>query len=231
MVDFHSHILPAVDDGSKSLEESLEMVRMLASQGVGVIAATPHFYADNESVAEFTARRNKAFELLVSALGDTDVRILAGAEISYYEGVSRLCGIYDLRLSGSKLLLMEMPMAKWGKFTINELLALASNPDIVLVIAHGERCLPYQSVDTLNTLLQNDILIQTNASLYLKLFSRSGGIKGLKNGTYHLIGSDCHNTNMRPPRIGEAIAYIEQKLGKAFVNELAEFSYSLINNI
>ena len=45
MIDFHSHILPGIDDGSKSTEESLEMLDMLRAQGVVTVAATPHFYA------------------------------------------------------------------------------------------------------------------------------------------------------------------------------------------
>lgn len=45
MIDLHTHILPNVDDGSSSLEESLALLRMLASQGVTLTAATPHFYA------------------------------------------------------------------------------------------------------------------------------------------------------------------------------------------
>ena len=44
MIDLHTHILPNVDDGSSSLEESLALLRMLASQGVTLTAATPHFY-------------------------------------------------------------------------------------------------------------------------------------------------------------------------------------------
>ena len=46
MIDFHSHILPAMDDGSRNIEESLQMLRMLQEQGVERVIATPHFYAD-----------------------------------------------------------------------------------------------------------------------------------------------------------------------------------------
>ena len=50
MIDFHTHILPLMDDGSKSIEESIKMLKMLSAQGVKRIVATPHFYANDESV-------------------------------------------------------------------------------------------------------------------------------------------------------------------------------------
>jgi len=58
MIDFHSHILPKLDDGSSSSDESCKLLRCLATQGVESVVATPHFYADNESVERFLARRN-----------------------------------------------------------------------------------------------------------------------------------------------------------------------------
>ena len=56
--DWHSHILPNVDDGSRDVAESLKLLEMLAEQGVGKVIATPHFIADNESVSAFIKRRN-----------------------------------------------------------------------------------------------------------------------------------------------------------------------------
>ena len=57
MIDWHSHILPKIDDGSRSLEETLELLKMLKSQGINTVIATPHFYADDESVESFLSRR------------------------------------------------------------------------------------------------------------------------------------------------------------------------------
>ena len=58
MIDFHSHILPGIDDGSKSVEESIELLRMLSVQEVDTVAATPHFYASDGSPEEFFERRD-----------------------------------------------------------------------------------------------------------------------------------------------------------------------------
>ena len=56
-VDFHSHILPGVDDGSRSVEESLEMLRAVARQGIGTVVATPPFYANHDTPERFLRRR------------------------------------------------------------------------------------------------------------------------------------------------------------------------------
>ena len=63
MIDLHTHILPNVDDGSSSLEESLALLRMLASQGVTLTAATPHFYATSDTPEKFFRRREAAWNL------------------------------------------------------------------------------------------------------------------------------------------------------------------------
>ena len=64
MIDLHTHILPNVDDGSSSLEESLALLRMLASQGVTLTAATPHFYATSDTPEQFFRRREAAWKQL-----------------------------------------------------------------------------------------------------------------------------------------------------------------------
>lgn len=64
MIDFHSHILPGIDDGSASVEESLKLLEMLAEQGVKTVVATPHFYPDRTSVSDFLRRRDAAYQRL-----------------------------------------------------------------------------------------------------------------------------------------------------------------------
>ena len=84
-IDFHTHILPQVDDGSQSVEESLQMISALKASGVTCIALTPHFYPQRDDPQRFLARRDIAFEKLreaVKASPDiSDVHIIPGAEI------------------------------------------------------------------------------------------------------------------------------------------------------
>ena len=224
VLDFHSHILPRVDDGSQSVEESVALLRMLSEQGVDLVAATPHFYADHSTPERFLEKREAAYGRLQEglradpSLSAPDIRL--GAEVWYYPGVSRTKGIEALRLEGTKLLLLEMPMETWGQYTVREILDLNASGALTVVLAHIERYLPLQSPDVWDLLLQNDVLFQVNASFFLSHRSRRKAMKLLRRGQIHWIGSDCHNLSSRPPRIGQAASLIREKLGDAF---LADF--------
>ena len=66
-IDFHSHILPKIDDGSRSVEESVKLLDLMAQDGVSVVAATPHFYCSKTSIHRFLDRRAEAYEKLKPA--------------------------------------------------------------------------------------------------------------------------------------------------------------------
>ena len=68
IVDFHSHILPGIDDGSESLQESIAMLRTEAAQGIGHVVATPHFYPRYETPEDFLHKRDQAEAVLLSAM-------------------------------------------------------------------------------------------------------------------------------------------------------------------
>lgn len=109
MIDFHSHILPGMDDGSQTVEESLTLLEMLRAQGVDTVAATPHFYARENSPEVFLRRRREAWERLNARLTPGGPQVLLGAEVRYYRGISRLEELHRLCLSGTHVLLLEMP--------------------------------------------------------------------------------------------------------------------------
>ena len=79
VIDFHSHILPGIHDGSKDLETSLEMLRMSAAQGVTDMVATPHFYASKEGFETYLEKRIHAFETLCASRTPDMPRIRLGA--------------------------------------------------------------------------------------------------------------------------------------------------------
>ena len=109
MIDFHSHILPGIDDGSQSVEMSLEMLGALKAQGAGVVCATSHFYATERSPERYLYRRQEAFEKLKPQLPEDAPEILLGAEVLYFPGISRMEALPSLCLEGTNLLLLEMP--------------------------------------------------------------------------------------------------------------------------
>ena len=226
MVDFHTHILPGVDDGSQSVQESVELLQMLCEQGVHTVLATPHFFADRESVGEFLARRQAAYNALCAELPQGMPKILLGAEVKYYSGISRMEELKRLCIGDSRLLLLEMPMSKWTQYTVKELLDLSSSRGITLVLAHIERYMSLQDPDVWDRLLEGGILMQVNASFFTSLRTRRRALSMLRRSRIHFLGSDCHRVRTRPPYIGDAVSAIEKRLGKEFVALMTEYASS-----
>lgn len=228
MIDFHSHILPGIDDGSANVPESVALLQMLAAQGVDTVVATPHFYANHESISRFLARRKASFDSLKEKMPADAPNVLLGAEVRYYEGISRLNGLESLCIEGSKLLLLEMPMEKWTEYTIRELIDLSCSAKIRIVLAHIERYWSLQNRAVWDRLLECDLLMQVNASFFNRFGTRRKAIKLLANGTVRLIGSDCHNLTDRAPQIQKAFDRIQRKLGIEFVTHLNDYTHELL---
>ena len=232
MIDWHSHILPAMDDGSRSVAESISMINMQVSQGVSTVIATPHFYANDGTVDSFLDRRKKALELLEAELPDGPPRILLGAEVKYYQGISRLEELKALRIENTKLLLLEMPVSRWTESMIRELIELSGKSGIRIILAHMERYFKFQDQSVWERIFESGILSQANSSFFTSLATKRKALALLRDGRIRFIGSDCHNLTSRPPQIGKAFDIIKKKLGNDYISQMSEYGYSLlaINN-
>lgn len=224
MIDLHSHILPCMDDGSKSVGESLKLLKMLKEQGIDTVVATPHFYADKESVADFVVRRKLAFDTLKQQLPDGYPQILLGAEVNFYSGISRMEDIKKLCIEESNVLLLEMPFTKWTEFDLKEVTDLVNIRNLTVVLAHMERYLVYQNNNVWRRLLESGVLIQANATFFTDFFTRRKAISLIKNHSIHFLGSDCHDEAVRPPCMGAALEIIKKKMGGDFINLMTEFA-------
>ena len=229
MIDWHSHILPGMDDGSRSVEESLKLLSMEAEQGVDLVIATPHFYAEEESQSLFLERRNDAFRCLQKEMNPNLPKILLGAEVRYYPGISQMENIKALCIEGTSLLLLEMPFSDWKEYTVREVLKLAHSGSVTVIFAHAERYLPFQNKDVWKRFSGSGILLQVNASFFLQFSTKRKALQLLRNAEVRFVGSDCHNTLSRPPRMGEAFDVIRKKFGDEFVLQMQEYGYSLLN--
>lgn len=227
MIDFHSHILPGIDDGSKSVEETLQLLRMLSDQGIKIVCATPHFNADRISVDDFLEKRTASYKSLEGILTDDLPEIRQGAEVAYYEGISRMESLSKLCIDGTGLLLIEMPFTAWTEFTVQEIIQLSCSGNMRIVLAHIERYLPYLKKSVLNRILETDILLQVNASFFNDLPTRRKALKMLKNGDIQLFGSDCHNTSVRPPKLSDALCIVEKKMGAEYLDDMFGYWFSL----
>ena len=228
MIDWHTHILPGMDDGSHDVAESISMINMQVSQGIGTVVATPHFYANDETVDSFLARRKKALELLMAELPEGSPEVRLGAEVRYYQGISRMADLKALRIEGSKLLLLEMPMTVWTEYMVRELIELSGKSSVQIILAHMERYLSLQKQAVWERIYDSGILMQVNASFFTTSASKRKALSLIKEGKIHFVGSDCHNMTSRPPQIGKAFEVIRKKLGDDYIGQMNEYGYSLL---
>lgn len=229
MVDFHSHVLPKIDDGSDSVEESVKMLEMLRDQGVTTVVATPHFDANAVSIERFLDQRRESYESLSARLGQSLPQICLGAEVLYYSGITRWENLEALCLEGTRVLLLEMPLSRWTTSVVSEVLAISNIKGITVVLAHIERYLKLQRPGVFEELLNNGIYMQVNASFFTERRMRRRAVKMLKLRQIHLLGSDCHGVTLRPPRIGEAVEIIRKRLGNQPVVQLTGCATELIS--
>ncbi len=222
VIDFHSHILPGMDDGSKSVAMSLDMLARCRQQGIDLLLATPHFYGFREHVQAFLTRRERAWEQLAAAKGHEGPAILLGAEVTLYSGLTALEGLDRLCLANTRTLLLEMPFAAWGGLELDAVSTLSLDRGYRVVLAHFERFLPLQKdTGVLHSLLELPVELQINAGRLTGSFGeRRRALAFFRSGRARLLGSDCHNLDSRPPNLGPARAYLRKKLGPQPLREI-----------
>ena len=210
IIDFHSHILPGMDDGSTDMEMSERMLEMYAADGTTTVIATPHFYAERMSLEEFLQKRTSSHGRLQAAAEIHGIHLIPGSEVAFFSGMSNAEDLEKLTISGTSLLLLEMPFRPWTDRDLLEVERLTVR-GLKPVIAHIERfysCQKRKSV--LEDLYSLPVLIQINAGALLNRRTRRLALKLFQKGKAHLLGSDCHNSNSRPPNLGAGRKILER---------------------
>lgn len=227
MIDFHTHILPAVDDGSKDIEMTRQMLEMESSMGVRHVVATPHFYAHRMSVEDFIKRRTESFEGIKHMSGiDGLPEITMGAEVYYFEGIGNADKLPELAIEGTQSLLVEMPFSHWDEHVYRDIDNLIDHKGYRVILAHIERYPEFQKrqmfgKSVLERVLELPLIFQINASSFyidkkrLRFCSRL-----IESGADIIIGSDCHNVTIRKPDIELAKSYIISEFGEPIFNEM-----------
>lgn len=221
MVDLHSHILPGIDDGSRSLEMTEAMLAEMGKQGIHTVAATPHFYANRDLPEAFLQRRKKALEQVAGLTGNYP-KIIPGAEVAYFDGMGRSQILEQLQLGDTGLVLIEMPFCPWSGRMIREVCQIWNETGLTPVLAHIDRYRK-QIKEFLPELLDNGVLFQCNAEAFLSIWTRRWALNLLEQSYIHFLGTDAHNLTSRPPRLAEACQVIEKRLGEDAL-ELLEFT-------
>lgn len=229
--DFHSHILPGIDDGSGSLEESVALLRQEAEQGISHVVATPHFYPRYETPEDFLCKRDRAEAALRAAIQGIEgiPQISVGAEVYFFRGISETEVLPQLTIRGKHCILIEMPPAPWTESMYRELENIWHKSGILPVIAHLDRYIgPFRTYQIPERLAQMPVLVQANAGFFLNKRTRRMALRLLKSDKIQLLGSDCHDLTNRPPNLGAAIAVIEKHLGQQALLQLQSWQAKVL---
>lgn len=227
-VDLHCHILPGLDDGSKDIHQTGEMLQFAYEEGIRKIIATPHNYASHKSASpERIMQKVKEVNELAKKEG-IDITVYPGNEIFYRSGVAeQLDDGQLLTMAGTRFVLLEFyPDVEWSYFYagIQELQRYGYYP----IIAHCERydCL-YRKKEYLDELTKSGIALQVNASSFLQPFGNEWRKRSrmlLKKGMITYIGTDAHNTKNRLPRIQQCANFLNKRVGADNAERLLIFN-------
>ena len=217
MIDIHTHILPQLDDGSRSVQEAIDMLGIMSKQGVDTIVATPHFYIDSMNPEVFFDKRDAAAALLKNALPlDFErPRISLGAEVQFYPDLASFEYLEKLCFEGTRYILIEMPFCKWPSFAAKALQKLSLSRGITPILAHVERYLAFQKKRDIEELVNDtNALVQVNSEFFLNPRTKRKALGMFKKGLIDFVASDSHNTTTRIPNVGQGIEIISKKFGE-----------------
>lgn len=229
IIDFHSHILPNIDDGSDSVETSLLMIDAMLNQGVDTVVATPHFYAHKDRIETFLQKRQNAFEDLKKSLPNESLNIVVGAEVAYFSGISKAQEIIDLTIDKAEVLLLEMPFQVWNEEIIGEVRRLIYSRKLTVMIAHLDRYLEIKgNKPFIKKLLSLPVVIQLNAGEFLDRKGKRKLLKIIKQQDKVVLGSDCHNMNTRPPILAKARAVLGNECDRTVLQKIDETGENIL---
>lgn len=215
MIDLHSHILPGLDDGARTTDESVAMAREWVAAGVTTVACTPHSepHIPKSSLAIAVDR----LQSVLDAAG-IPLRLVIGIEVFLEPDMAPLIeGEYAFTLGGTRYMLVELPFEIWPQHTEQTLFELQVR-GITPILAHPER---YRAVqlhpERVAPLVERGVLMQLTA---YSLTGRGGrefqkaAETLLRHGHVHLIASDSHRPG-QPSNLPPAMAAAAKILGEA----------------
>lgn len=196
-MDMHSHLLPGLDDGVQTLEDSLAVINALRAFGYTKLITTPHIIADTYRNSAETILPKLAELNSFLASKDMNFKVEAAAEYYLDEAVmQKLARDEPLLTFGKKLLLFETNFLN-EPFFLKEFIFSATTKGYRLILAHPERYIYLQdNYAKVQDLLDRGVLFQVNLISLTGYYSKPAqklAEKLITNKHVNFLGSDCHN--------------------------------------
>lgn len=230
LIDFHSHILPGIDDGAEDVSVSVTLLEALKAQGVKKVVATPHYYKQNESIADFIERRSDSHKKLMAEISGRDLpEVILGAEVLFTPYLEE-DDLSPLKIGNTDYILFEMPYRHFDKPLLKSVGSLFATKGISPIMAHIERYVRFTDKEDVYKLMSYGAVGQINASSFLNMKSKKLCMEFIKNDIAQIIGTDTHNPYTRPPHMDEAIKKIEKKFGVSTVYGMMRNAEKILEN-
>lgn len=231
MIDLHSHILFGLDDGASSLEESIDMARMAAADGITGMVATPHLFS-GVGMFRVEERLDIVFQQVKTAVeaNGISVTLYRGAENFFVTELKQHLKTHRdfLTINGSDYFLLEFPPDFIFPGTRQFLFDVMSD-GLIPIICHPERNQEFQRhPKLLYEFLQMGALSQLDAGSFRGDFGfdvKAVARRFLAHNLVHVIGSDCHNTVSRKPELSyiyNELRGVDEDLIHLLVKEVPE---------
>jgi protein-tyrosine phosphatase len=236
LIDLHSHLLPGIDDGSKDLAMSLAMARMAASDGISTIACTPHILPGVYNNSGPTIRGAVARLAEGIAEADIPISVVAGADVHIAPDLDlQLRNGRVLTLNNSRYFLLEPPHHVLPP-RLEDLIFGLQSAGFVPIVTHPERLSWIEGhYDLIGRLVSSSVLMQITAGSLMGRFGqrpRYWAERMLDEGLCHLLATDAHNTEQRPPRMADARDFVAQRLGDdEAINLVLRRPQGILNNL
>ncbi len=234
-IDFHSHILPGMDDGASDVKESIELLKMLSDAGVEKVVLTSHFYRQNEKISSFLRRRAEAFEKLSEAVSGLHFcpELVLGAEVYFYPSLSSDPDFYKLCIGDTDYILLELPFEKFQDNFYSGYAKFLNNCEQKIILAHIERYLSFGNSpeDIMRLFDYGNALCQMNCTSLAEsgFFKRKVLLDFISDGMISAIGTDTHNVAHRPPMYAKAEKVIVSKCGARAFEDICRRSEGILN--
>ncbi|EOR23320.1 protein-tyrosine-phosphatase [Niallia nealsonii AAU1] len=221
MIDIHSHILPGIDDGAQTIEDSIKMAKAAVNEGITTIIATPH-HKNNQFNNLKSSILTKVNDLnTVLKQENIPLTVLPGQEVRIYgEVVEDYYKEEILTLNHTKYLFIEFPSSSVPRYA-ERLLYELQTEGIIPIIVHPERNKELQEKpELLYQLVKNGALTQVTASSVAGYFGKN--VKKfseqlIEHNLTHFLASDAHNVHNRGFKMVESLDTIEENFGVDYI--------------
>lgn len=219
MIDIHCHILPGIDDGSQSMEESVRLCEMGRMNHIRQMVATPHFNAIGNLDNFIELRDEKAARLKKEIAGrNIDVEIFCGAEVFVDDDIFFSKSLKRASINNSRYLLTEFDFYNNNIKTVFDYLDEIRSMGLIPIIAHPERYSYFQmDYDAVNELFSRNVLFQINASSLASRGTREEfelAYEMAYKGAVAFIATDAHSARFRPNDLETMIRYFPQDIDR-----------------